>query len=150
MCHRHPNRRSGFTLIELLIVISIIGIIAAMVIASYSNAAQDSRGVVAMQQQAVLQSALDDWIANAVDTNGSTRYLTLSEAQTLYNSKASSYDRLQLIKGYLDDQTASQFTNNASGLLQSSVMEKTSPKQYVTFKDWATGSYPHVELQNAP
>jgi len=150
MCHRHPNRRSGFTLIELLIVISIIGIIAAMVIASYSNAAQDSRGVVAMQQQAVLQSALDDWIANAVDTNGSTRYLTLSEAQTLYNSKASSYDRLQLIKGYLDEQTTSQFTNNSSGQLQSSVMEKTSPKQYITFGDWVTGSYPHVALQNAP
>lgn len=152
MFHRHPNRRSGFTLIELLIVISIIGIIAAMVIASYSNASQDSREVVVMQQQAVLQSALDDWIANAStnQADGSVKYLTISEAQTAYNATSGDQARLNLIKGYLDDGTTSQFhtTNTAQGFLQSGVMEKTS--QYVSFTDWSSGSYPKVQINDVP
>jgi prepilin-type N-terminal cleavage/methylation domain-containing protein len=132
-----PSRRGGFTLVELLIVISIIGIIAGMVIASYSNASQDSRRVVASQQQIVLQSAVDNWIAG--QTN-------LSTAQAAYNAATNSAARLSLVSAYLDDTTAAQFTNNASGQLQSSVMEQTD--QYVTLGDWADGSYPHVTIQS--
>jgi prepilin-type N-terminal cleavage/methylation domain-containing protein len=141
MRHHHTESRAGFTLVELLIVISIIGIIAAMVISSYSNASQDSREVVVMQQQAVLQSALDDWITN---------YGTISQAKTLYNATTGDQARLNLIKGYLDDETTAQFStaNNGSGLLQSDVMAKTS--QYVTFTDWISGSYPKVQIQNVP
>lgn len=136
MLFSRPFRKGGFTLVELLIVISIIGIIAGMVIASYSNASQDSRRVVASQQQVVLQSALDNWIAG--QTN-------LSTAQSSYNAATNSAGRLALISAYLDDTTAAQFTNNASGQLQSTVMEQTD--QYVTFGDWADGSYPHVTIQ---
>jgi prepilin-type N-terminal cleavage/methylation domain-containing protein len=137
MLFSRPSRSAGFTLVELLIVISIIGIIAGMVIASYSNASQDSRRVVASQQQVVLQSAVDNWIAG--QTN-------LSTAQAAYNAATNSLGRLSLVSAYLDDTTAAQFTNNASGQLQSSVMEQTD--QYVTLGDWADGSYPHVTVQS--
>jgi prepilin-type N-terminal cleavage/methylation domain-containing protein len=137
MLFSRPSRSDGFTLVELLIVISIIGIIAGMVIASYSNASQDSRRVVASQQQVVLQSAVDNWIAG--QTN-------LSTAQAAYNAATNSLGRLSLVSAYLDDTTAAQFTNNASGQLQSSVMEQTD--QYVTLGDWADGSYPHVTVQS--
>jgi type II secretory pathway pseudopilin PulG len=126
-------------LVELLIVISVIGIIAGMVIAAYSNAAQDSRRVVASQQQAVIQSAVDNWIAG--QTN-------LSAARTSYSALTTSAARLNLVQAYLHDTTTAQFATNASGLLQSEVMEKTS--QYVTIGDWADGSYPKVELHDVP
>jgi prepilin-type N-terminal cleavage/methylation domain-containing protein len=138
----HPTEsRAGFTLVELLIVISIIGIIAAMVISSYSNASQDSREVVVMQQQAVLQSALDDWIANSS---------SIGSAQATYNATSGDRARLDLIKGYLDDLTTAQFstTNTSQGFLQSGVMQKTA--QYVSFGAWTSGSYPKVQIQNVP
>ncbi len=56
------NRHPAFSLIELLIVIAIIGVMASMVVAAFSNATQDARRVVVLQQQAVLQEALNTWI----------------------------------------------------------------------------------------
>ena len=41
----------AFSLVELLLVLAIISIMAALVINSFSNAAQDSRNVMARQQQ---------------------------------------------------------------------------------------------------
>ncbi len=59
-----PSRR-GFTLVELLVVIAIIGVLASLVIASFSNVTQDTRNVIALQQQAVLQEALNNWISRS-------------------------------------------------------------------------------------
>ena len=57
---------AGFSLVELLLVLGIVSIMAAIVINSFSNAAQDSRNVVARQQQATLQSAVNNWVAGQV------------------------------------------------------------------------------------
>ena len=57
---------TGFSLVELLLVLGIVSIMAAIVINSFSNAAQDSRNVVARQQQATLQSAVNNWVAGQV------------------------------------------------------------------------------------
>jgi hypothetical protein len=88
---------------------------------------------------------VDNWIASATNaTNGSI--LTISEARTAYNAETNSYNRLHLVGAYLDASTLADFTNNASGQLQSTVMGQTD--QYVTFGDWADGSYPHVTVQS--
>ena len=52
----------GFSLVELLLVLGIISIMASIVINSFSNAAQDSRNVLAKQQQAPWQSAVNNWV----------------------------------------------------------------------------------------
>ena len=60
------NYSKGFSLVELLLVLGIISIMASIVINSFSNAAQDSRNVIARQQQATLQSAVNNWVASQI------------------------------------------------------------------------------------
>lgn len=136
------QRESAFTLVELLIVISIIGVIAGMVISSYSNAAQDSRRVVALQQQVEVQGALNNWIA-AQDS--------LAGARIAYANKTNA-ERLTLVKAYLDNTTLAQFDGDgngafdtdASGRLVSVVMAKVG--QSISLMDWADDSYPEVRI----
>jgi len=129
--------------VELLIVIAIIGVMAAMVVATFSNATQDSREVVAKQQQAVLQEALNAWITNESSSAGAG---SLSAAKSAYDAAATASAKMALIDGYLDDSTASQFTAHASvsNALNSPVMLKTG--HYITFSAWSSGSYPKVQL----
>jgi len=132
---------SAFSLIELLIVVAIIGILAAIVIASFSNATQDSRNVVVLQQQAVVQGALNSWIAHA-----SSGQSSLSSARTLYNAANGGSAKLALISPYLDSTTVGQFSAHAAvaNALQSDAMERTD--HYITFSAWNAGSYPKVIL----
>jgi len=64
---RRPYRSSSlpaaFSLVELLVVIAIIAIMASIVISAFSNAAADSRLVLVRQQQAVVQEAVNSWLA---------------------------------------------------------------------------------------
>jgi len=139
----NQNGRRAFSLIELLIVVAIIGIMVSMVIAAFSNAAQDSREVMAKQQQAVLQEALNNWIAK--NTSGTN---SLADARTLYAGQATGLLKLNnLIDDYLDPATLKHFQDNTpSGSdVRSEAMVKTS--HYVTFSTWATNTYPKVELQ---
>lgn len=133
--------RSGFSLIELLIVIAIIGVMASMVVAAFTNASQDARGVVALQQTAVLQEALNTWITRVSSGGGS-----LAGAQTTYNGKATSADKLTLFQSYLNDPTVDHLKQHASiaNALQTDEMKKTG--KYVVFSSWAAGSYPKVQL----
>lgn len=136
---RHSN--SAFSLIELLIVVAIIGILASLVIASFSNATQDSRDVIVLQQQAVVQGALNSWIAHASSAPNS-----LSDAKTLYDAASTGAAKLALISPYLDSTTVSQFSahGTVANALQSDAMEKTD--HYITFSAWNAGSYPKIIL----
>lgn len=139
----HGVRPAAFSLIELLIVVTIIGILASLVIASFTNATQDSRHVVVLQQQAVLQEALNSWIAHESSAAGSG---SLSSARDAYAAAGSGSAKLALIAPYLDSATAAQFSGHASVAngLNTESMEKT--QQYVTFSTWTAGGYPKVIL----
>ena len=102
----HSNR--AFTMVEMLIVIAVIGIMSALVITSFSNAAQDTRRVVARQQQAAVQNAVNAWVNGVSQTQG------LAEARRLYNLAGTSVGRLQLVNTYLDDTTLSHFLANTT------------------------------------
>ncbi|CAN5332319.1 hypothetical protein BH23VER1_BH23VER1_06370 [soil metagenome] len=135
--------RPGFTLVEALITITIIGIMAAAVITAFANASQDSRRVIARQQQAVLQSAVNNWVSSQLRTSASSVY----SVRAAYNDQESGKARLDnLIRPYLDESTWGHFNENTTnaGQLKTEALAMTG--QYLSLPDWAAGSYPKVNL----
>jgi prepilin-type N-terminal cleavage/methylation domain-containing protein len=144
--------RSAFTLVEMLLVIGIISVLAAMVISNFAGSAQDTRRIVARQQQAVVNEALHAWVNKVTSTvpSGGTRKLTISEAMALYNYKTGSTvnkvsERFALFRGYLDPASSAHFTSDdTTGRLTSDAL--TQAGQYLTLPDWAAAGYPSVNL----
>jgi prepilin-type N-terminal cleavage/methylation domain-containing protein len=140
-------RKSAFTLVELLLVIAIIAIMASLVISAFSNASADSRLVLAKQQQAAVQQAVNSWVAynsSGKKSDGTSR--SLSSARTDYTAAANGLARLALVQAYLDDATYQHLVSNTSNndKVRSDAMAKTS--QYLQITDWPSGSYPKVNL----
>jgi len=95
-------------------VIAIIGVMSALIISAVINAATDSRGVLAVQQQVVLQEALNSWImanSSGVGTNNTPN--TIASAQAQYSTNARTM--LDKISNYLQRSTYTNFTNVGSG-----------------------------------
>ena len=153
----------GFSLVELLLVLGIISIMAAMVINSFSNAAQDSRNVVTRQQQVTLQSAVNNWVAGQVggyerpDPNNPNLVMerTVFYVRNKYNYAANYWTeapeiprssrslggiqgRLDLIKDYLDEDTYEHFTRSSSQFTSTKILSGAMHKtgQYLTLSAW--------------
>ena len=162
----------GFSLIEVLLVLAIISIMAAMVINAFSNASQDSRVVVARQQQASLQSAVNNWTSGqigriiSVDTTGDSvpdtdfrlsveqvrvNWWTKPIVTTAANTRTAR-DRLDLVKDYLDEDTYEHFKQNSpsgdKSKIVSNAMKKTD--RYLELPLWdpvsATKRYPYPKV----
>ncbi len=140
----HTTKRQAFTIVELLIVITVIGIMSALVISSFSGAAQDTRRVIARQQQASIQNAVNAWVTSQSAVSG------LATAQQTYNGQTTSMARFNLVRGYLDDSTADHITANSSpnGDLLTTALRKVG--QQIQLPQWAASSYPKVELIDTP
>lgn len=135
------NPPRAFTLVELLFVIALIAIMASLVISAFSNASADSREVLVRQQQAVVQEAINGWIARR-----SAPPRSLSTAKAEYNAATTSLARLTLVQDYLDASTYAHLLANTSdpNRVRSDAMAKTS--QYLALTSWSDGSYPKVNL----
>jgi prepilin-type N-terminal cleavage/methylation domain-containing protein len=147
MMTRRSAARSGFTLIEALITIAIIGVMAAAVINAFSNAAGDARRVLARQQQAVVQAAVNNWVSGQL---AGSSPLTVAQTRAVYNESApgtarTTLQRLQLVGGYLDDATyADLISEGDADKIKSHVLDQA--EQYLTLPSWAAGAYPKVNL----
>ena len=130
-------------MVEMLIVIAVIGIMSALVISAFSNAAQDTRRVIARQQQASVQNAVNAWVNSVSQEQG------LAQARNLYNLAGSSKGRLQLVSGYLDETSVAHFLNPSNTVnnaeVRSAALKKTG--QHLSLGSWAANSYPKVELK---
>lgn len=142
---RTPNSTShkGFTLVEVLVVIAIIGIMTSLVVTVYRNVAQDSRDVVARQQQAALQNAMNNWITSETTTRA------VADVRAEYNGASHSSGRLLKIKDYLDDRSYTHFdthTTLGEDQVKSEVLNKLS--KHLQLSTWAAFSYPQVQMKD--
>lgn len=154
---RPPNRNNwAFSLVEAIFTIAIIAIMSSIIVAAISNASRDANRIVARQQQATLNSALNAWVMGSMRiTSGANegQLRSLEDVRAEYNGQTSSLARLQLIaptagSGYLDETTRSHFidyTNNA-GRIESSALE--SGNQHITLPTWVSGEFPKALLQD--
>ena len=134
------RRRQGFTLIEALIVITILGILAALAVAAYTNAAQDTRRVVSRQQQAEVQNAVNAWVSSY--TARSTK--SLKDARDVYSAASTDLARFKLVDDYLDESTRDHFLANSGTNVQSGAMKKIGAK--LEFPAWTAVNVPEVNL----
>jgi prepilin-type N-terminal cleavage/methylation domain-containing protein len=148
-----PRLRGGFTFIEALMTIAILGIMAAILVSAFSSAATDASRMIARQQQAAIQSAVNSWVngennrVNVINaTSGTAKLRTIEEIRTDYNSRLTSLARLNLVASYLEESTLSHFTSYTTntGRIKSEALNAT--KQFISLPDWATNSYPQVQL----
>jgi len=138
-----PSRRAGFTFIELVIVIAIIGIMSLLAISNFSNVNADAREIVARQQQAALQGAVNAWVTAQLSTS-----TTVSGVRTAYNAAATSKARLDLVAGYLDEPTYEHFVEQG-GLAPSDEVTSEATRKlgwHISMPDWDSASYPKVDL----
>jgi len=150
----------AFTLVEMLLVIAIISILAAMVISNFSNASQDTRSVIARQQLAVVQEAVNHWAIHEigrVTTAGGTGK-SVTQVVTDYNNGIKSdgsagtgtaVERFNILKRYLDDGTvASLEVDTTTGRITSQAMRDVG--MYLLLPNWtptsSSISYPKVQL----
>ena len=134
---QQPSESSAFTLVEILLVIAIIGIMSAIILTTVGNATQDSRLVLARQQQAALQQALNAWIAGQISTN------TISVVRSNYTAAA---DKLALVGPYLGQATLQHFQENTTNAseIRSDALLRTG--RYLQFSPWTTTNFPTVNL----
>jgi prepilin-type N-terminal cleavage/methylation domain-containing protein len=131
----------GFSLVEMLITIMVIGILTGFIITSISNASSDARTVIARQQQAVLQEALNAWVA--ASSSGTSSLTTVT---TTYANAATATAKLALLQNYLQAGTYAELTNNSTtSRVQSDAMKKSGV--WLEFSGWTTASYPMVEMR---
>ncbi len=128
---------------EVIVVIAIIGIMTSLVVTVYRNVAQDSRDVVARQQQAALQNAINNWIT------AETGSRAISAVRDEYNGAANSSARLIKIQEYLDERTYTHFDSHTTGgadQVKSAALNKLS--KHLQLSSWAAGSYPQVQMKD--
>jgi hypothetical protein len=133
--------------------IAILGIMAAVLVGAFSSTASDANRMIARQQQATVQAAVNAWVngddnrVNVISaTTGSAKLRTIEEIRTAYNTQATSLARLNLVAAYLDNVTLGHFTSYTKNAAKIKSEALSVSKQYISLPDWTASSYPQVLL----
>jgi prepilin-type N-terminal cleavage/methylation domain-containing protein len=127
-------RSNAFSMVEILLVVAVIAIISGMAITYVGGASENSRLLVARQQQVQLQTALDAWIvAKSSGTAG------LAAAKTAYSTDAEYMLSAQGLGPYLREPGI--FSVSGSAVSSSALAGAGKTLQ---FSSWSDGSYPKV------
>lgn len=125
----------GFSLVELLVVIAAIAILSGLAVSYVGGTSENSRLLVARQQQVQLQTALDAWI-----TAKSSGPAGLAGAKAAYSSDASAM--LSALAPYLRE--AGIFSSSGGGVSSAAL---SGAGKTLQFSSWGDGSYPKVLMQ---
>ena len=146
--HSSERLRKGFSLVEALLTIAIMGVLTSLVVSVVSTATQDASRMVARQQQAAVQSAVQAWASSQTRDPGTGQIVSQESIRADYNSRSTSLARLNLVAGYLDNVTANHFltTTTNSSAIESDALNTAS--QHLELPNWDQSSYPQVNLVN--
>lgn len=132
---KQHSRQPAFSLVEILLVVAAIAIMSGLAITYVGGASENSRLLVARQQQVQLQTALDAWIvAKSSGTAG------LATARASYSTDAASM--LSALGPYLREPGI--FSTSGGGVSSSALAGAGKTLQ---FSSWSDGSYPKVLMQ---
>ena len=158
--HNATRPARGFTFVEAIFTIAIIGIMASLAVSAISNASRDANRIVARQQQAAVNEALNAWVMSQARVGNSAQIQSVNNIRSAYNALSSTSARFNLLlpnsaaadpnarAGYLDQSTADHFLDYTTGTdrLKTSALEGT--KQYINLPTWVDGEAPQAELVN--
>ncbi len=147
--------RKGFTLTESIITIAIIGVMASLVVSAISNGSRDAQRIVARQQQAALQNAVNSWVMSATRVGNTRQVKSLKDIRDAYNAQTTSLGKFSTflapdssgIGGFLDKNTADhilEYTTNTDKLKSAAL--DMARQHLVLQHPWAAGGFPRVDL----
>jgi type II secretory pathway pseudopilin PulG len=152
-CQYATMRRAGFSFIEAILTIAIIGIMGSMIVSAITNASRDAQRIVARQQQASVQAAVNSWVMSQTRDTTTGQVKSVKSIRDLYNAQPTSKARFSLLSpsttgvgGFLDKTTSDHilgYTDNTDRV-ESSALE--AGKQHLELPDWVDGGFPQVLL----
>lgn len=148
-CSPFRARRHAFSLVEAIITIAIMGILSSLIVSAITNAAQDSRRIMARQQQAALQTAVNAWVSGQIRNSATGQIIGISSIQGTWNtSNPTNFARLQAVSSYLDTATSDDFVTNSTAngdKIQTDAMKQDGT--YILLPAWTvTTTGPEVQL----
>ena len=135
MNEEHKQRHAAFSLVEVLITVAVVGIMAALLIPYISPMRRGTQEAVARQQQAQLQTALDNWV---VATSGGPGGLAAARA-------AYTGTKLALLQNYLQVATYANLSGDGDTVTSAAL---DGANAYLQFSSWSTGQQPTVQWIN--
>ena len=121
-------------------MVAVVGVLSALVLSYISGTSEYANQAVARQQQAQLQTALDNWLTAAASTSGG-----MAAARATYNNQT---DKLQLLSDYLQADSLARFT--AAGNVVSSAALTASKASLEFSETWNADDRPTVTWKNSP